>query len=75
LLISPLVIVPVFTWYALPFQTAHHVFLRVSYGQAMKLTRSGKKLVAEGSFARPAPTSGGSRGSYTATIKVCNPSC
>jgi hypothetical protein len=77
LIVSPLSLVPAFTWYELPFQTAHHVFLRASRGEAMRLglTRQGNKMVAKGTFNRPAPSDGGSRGAYTVTIEACNPGC
>ncbi len=67
-------IVPI--WYELPFKDAHHLFLRVSRGQAMRLTlrRTGRTMTAEGRFAAQSG-SGGSTGEYTATLKACNPGC
>lgn len=67
-------IVPI--WYELPFKDAHHVFLRASQGQSMRLPlkRTGATMTAEGRFAAKSG-SGGSHGEYTATLKACNPGC
>ncbi|MCC6921416.1 MAG: hypothetical protein IT548_19660 [Alphaproteobacteria bacterium] len=77
IVMSPLTMAPVFTWYELPFKDAHHLFERASQGQAMRIpiTEQGKTMQGEARFDKPAPSSGEARGAYTVSIKLCNPGC
>jgi hypothetical protein len=74
---SPLVLVPVFSWYELPYKDVKHLLDRASQGQAMRIpiTTSGKTMTGEATFNKPAPSGGSARGEYALKLKICNPGC